>query len=59
MATPLRDVLVLPEQVVDGPRHLRTILRPLRIAFLVDPASPPLALAAVEAAPLGFGSAPN
>lgn len=47
-ATP--DLLLLPGARPDGPRRVSVAVRPQRLAFLVDPADPLVALAAIEAA---------
>ena len=53
----LSDLLLLSDKQLDGPRRVGMTLRPQRLAFLVDPADTAVALAAIDAACLGWGGA--
>ncbi len=51
----LLGLLLLPQHAPEGARKVTITVRPLRVAYLVDPSSVAIALAAVEAACLQWG----
>lgn len=51
----MSDLLLRASNKLDGPRAVTLTLRPPRVAYLIDPADPALALAAVEAACFEWG----
>ncbi len=54
MAEPA-DRLLLPSNTLNGPRQVTGTLRPMRVAYIVDPTDPAVALAAVQSACLTWG----
>ncbi len=49
------DLLLTPDRTVEGPHRVTTTVRPERIAYLIDPTDPTIALAAIESACLTWG----
>lgn len=49
------EPLLLPSNTLDGPRRVTVTVRPRRVAYLVAPEAPALALAAIEACCLQWG----